>query len=88
MNRQNLFSGDLHIVQRVSLAWLMNEEINELVELERMRIRNMGLAVNPATSSEFLQSLFDEDTAEEENWIMPQTAEELDQLFGEVGLSL
>jgi len=86
MDRQGLLRGDLSLVQRTGLQFLMNQEIEDRIELERIRTENMALASNPATSGEFLKYLFDDKEAQEvEQWVTPKSTDEIEEMLS--GLS-
>jgi hypothetical protein len=60
----------------------MNYEVDEQVELEKYRSISTGLASNPATSSEYLNRLLEDEREEEvvyesPDWMTPQNQEEL-----------
>lgn len=79
--RQGLFKGDLNLVQRLALQWLMNDEQDEMVELENLRAKNYALASNPATSSEFLKALFEEPETEDVEWIEVSDLNQVEDLL-------
>lgn len=95
-DRQGLFQGDIHIVQRVGLQALMNKEINDQTELEMYRAKVNALASNSATSPELIKSLFkvEEEKTEEElmeeeiEWVTPQSTEELGTMLKNWDLDL
>lgn len=86
LDRQGLLRGDLSLVQRAGLQWIMNQEIRDQVELERVRIESFALAANPVTSSEFLKALFEQHEQEDEEWATPQSKEEAQALLEEIGI--
>jgi hypothetical protein len=56
------------------------------VSVERVRIESFALAANPATSSEFLKTLFATDAQnasadQEETWATPESAEDIEQFL-------
>lgn len=71
--------------------WLMKQETEEEVELEKFRALNHALGSNPATSSEFIKHLMEEAETEEviyetdDEWIQPEGIEDIKALIS--GLS-
>lgn len=87
MDRQGIFKGDLGLVQRIALMWLMAKEIDEAAELEKLKVQTAALSNHPSTQSDFLKRIFDMDKEEPEEfdeqnieWNTPQTEEELEEL--------
>jgi hypothetical protein len=87
LDRQGLLQGDLNILQRASLQWMMNQEIIEQAELERMRIEAYALASNESTSPSFVKNLFADRQEEEresvEQWTTPTDPEGLERWLNE-----
>jgi hypothetical protein len=86
MDRQGLLKGDLNVLQRTGLIWLMGQEIKEQAELERIRMETNALASNQHTSTEFLKQIFkerEEEAPQEEEWITPTSAEDLEDLLNQ-----
>lgn len=83
-DRQDLFKGDLNMIQRLALQWLMDDEQRELAELETIRTKNFALAANPVTSGEFLKVLFEEKEDPEEEWIEADL-DNLEEFIGKFG---
>lgn len=86
--RQGRFSGDLNILQQSGLVWIMNDEITQQTEVERVRTENLALATNAATSSEFLKHLFEHISPEpeepqvlEEEWVTPNDVKEVEDFL-------
>jgi hypothetical protein len=91
--RQGLFKGDLHVVQRIGLQGVINRELNDMAEAELYRVQMNALASNEATSGELIKSLWDDKTEEElieeeVDWITPQSPEELSGMMKTLGLDL
>ena len=70
---------------------MIGEETEEIVELEKIKLQNMALAIHPATQTDYLKSLFPDETDdaipeefENENidieWRTPSSEEELEEL--------
>ncbi len=90
IDRQGRFKGDLNTLQRTSLVWLMNYEIDEQVGLERSRTENTALASNPATSTELLKALFEERQEIEvfdEDWSSPESIEDIEDFLSVLSAS-
>ncbi len=90
-DRQGLFNGDLHFVQRIGLQWLMNKEISDQVDLERYRMQMNALASNARTSPALIKSLIEQEeqeVAEEVAWVTPTSQAELDRVLDEWGIDL
>jgi hypothetical protein len=88
--RQGLLKGDLNFVQRIGLQWLMELDIKERDDIERLRIETTALASNPATSGEFLKYLFEQREQEEQEeieWVTPHTPQEMEMLLADLGFS-
>ena len=86
--RQDIFKGDLNNIQQVALQWLMNEQISEQVEIEKIHAQITALSGNPHTNPQLVKQLFiDEQQEEEENveWLTPQSEEELQQILQDFG---
>jgi len=67
--------------------WLMEQEVEDAIELEKLKVQTLALSSHPATQSDFLKKVFElGDETEEEfseqniEWKMPQTEEELAEL--------
>lgn len=68
--------------------WLMSHELEDELELEKIKAQTTALATNPATQNNFLKQLFETDEEDEEEefderyvkWETPQTEEELEEL--------
>ncbi len=66
----------------------MDKEIEDEIELEKMKMQSAALASHPATQGDFLKKLFEFDEEENEQefdernveWLTPQTEEELEEL--------
>ncbi len=66
----------------------MNNEIDDEVELEKLKIQAAALVSHPSTQSDFLKTLFKEENPESEEefdetnveWSTPQSEEELQEL--------
>lgn len=88
-DRQKRFEGDLNGVQQIALAWVMNRDTEEKIELERVRALNTGLATNPATSRDFILKMIEEEQEEfhtDEEWTTPRSAQEIEDFLKANGL--
>ena len=93
LDRQGILKGDLNVVQRSGLMWLMNEEVQEQIGLEQYRALNNALGSNPQTSGEYIETLLKDDSvgAEEEifetadEWTTPEGIEDITALLGHLG---
>lgn len=67
----------------------MGEEINETVEVERMRLESFALASHPSTNTDYLNSLFalrrkeeeEKVEPEEQEWITPESAGDIENFL-------
>jgi hypothetical protein len=92
-DRQGLLKGDLNVLQRFGLAWLMNKEVEGAVEVEKIKLLNNALAAHPATQTKYLQKLLEEaqeDDEEyvyvsEEDWFTPEGVEEIERQVSQSG---
>jgi DNA transposition AAA+ family ATPase len=92
IDRQGLLKGDLNIVQRAGLQWLMNQEVDDQVELERLRIEYTALASHPGTQTKFLEALMKQRQLQEtevvyteSEWTTPQSMDEIERYLSTVG---
>lgn len=67
----------------------MNEEIEEQVQIETIRIESNALASNPTTSGKYLEILFAKKEEQDqlpdlrpEEWVTPESIEDLEKLIG------
>ena len=84
LNRQDKFKGDLNFVQQIGLMWIINHEMNEQIDLEKMRALSTGLAVNPSTSREYILSLLkeeEEETKTSEEWTTPESVRDIEEFL-------
>ncbi len=65
----------------------MDKEIEDAIELEKIKARTTALANHPSTQSDFLKTLFELESDEPEEfdeqnieWSTPQSEEELEEL--------
>ena len=90
LDRQERLKGDLNALQRFGLFWLMNEENQEKVDLEKYRALQNALGANQATSPEFIKHLLGEMEEEvvyvtEDEWKTPESVDEIEQMFRTYG---
>jgi hypothetical protein len=91
LDRQGRFVGDLNIVQRTGLLWLMNQEVRERADIERMRIETFALSSNQHTSPTFIKSLFKEELDEPDaneviggEWVTPTGPDQIEAFLNGV----
>ena len=72
----------------MGLAWIMNNERQQEIDLEKLRATNMGLATNPATSRDFLLNMLQEAQKDQEveyitdkGWTTPKSVEEIESFL-------
>jgi len=64
----------------------MESEVEDAIELEKVKMQSAALASHPGTQGDFLKKLFESDTEPDEfdetniEWTMPQSEEELAEL--------
>lgn len=64
--------------------WIINHEMNEQIDLEKMRALSTGLAVNPSTSREYILSLLkeeEEETKTSEEWTTPESVRDIEEFL-------
>lgn len=86
LDRQKKLEGDLNIIQQTAVAWLIGNDIEKQIDLEKLRAVNTGLATNPATAKEFITSLLDDDrkieeTVTDEKWTTPKSVQEIEEFL-------
>ena len=91
LDRQGMFQGDLNVSQQMALAWVMGNETEREIDLEKLRATNMGLATNPATSRDFLMNLLHENQPSsveyitDKGWTTPRSIEEIESFLQSQG---
>ena len=100
LDRQGILKGDLNLVQRTGLIYLMDREMDEMVALEKVRMENNAITSNPKTSQVYLEQLFRERQSEDElseelqregyevEWHTPTDASEVEDVLRNLGLQV
>ena len=79
-DRKGILKGNLHFLQEEALQWLMLDEVEQEVNLEKERMKYTILAGNPHLWKE-LYSEDEEPNSEDIEWIVPKSIEEIEQIM-------